>query len=414
MIALAIALVPWAAFQEQEEVEPEDPVQVLEELIERTNELTAFRAVYHLTKPDRKEENSILELSFSDSYGMRMVMHSAASDERVASWVVVEEKLCTVMSGPEEDLYTLVDLAAPEHLAYEILEAHFPRASEAPLGPGLTFRLSWRVHPETDEMDLEFSLGWAPVARTTMLDWLIALKKEPDLLSLEEDAIVQRHPSWRATVSRDTGFLTEVISLATQGTMRLEELDLDPELDASLFAIPTRPEEARDVSQESADRFRYLEKWQFVRPTCLRRIDRQLEEGRVEWDSRTREHCKEVLRALHEPTLQEKGAEYAVEMEDYLEGLCDEITERKAAGEPLAALRAEVESRREELERSIESGLPKWLARLEESELEAGESSHWSDLLEMEMLVVEELFEELMAAPALSSFDSATEEALDG
>ncbi len=413
-IALTRALVPTAGFQEAEE----DPLEVLEELIERTNSLQAFKAVFRLHRPGVDEGSVVVFYQSPDRLRMDMRPPGASGE---SSMLAVAGKLCMLTPDSRNGAsFALVDLGAgptDEPLALELLERRFPASHEGDLGPGPELAVSWRVDPGTEKTDFNLSLSWSVSSRRALLGWLVTMEEEPGLLEVSQAALLQRHERFQASVSRSTGFLVGLAMRGADGStlaLDLEALDLEPELDQALFAIPERPQGARDQSAALERMFAAEDSPQIVRRRCLVRVDRQLAKGRIEWDTQTRDGCEEIFRALHGASIEVLAASWNEKVEgsdaEFLRG----IARRRAEGESLEVLGREVAERRAAHEGSIDEGLTSLHDRLGKQELPTGRSGHWRDLLELELRTVEDLVDEHIRRPVMDRFDELAKAALGG
>lgn len=413
-IALTLALATAGSIQEAEE----DPLAVLKELVERTNALASFRVVYRLVQPGQEDTSVVFSYRSPDS--LRMDKNGTGPVERMLM-LAVGGRICTSSSGAGEGAwYALGDLRPLDHgeiPAMQVLERYFPDDPENLLGPGPGLEASWRLNPESNKVDLGLTLYWSIDPRRALLGWFSEMERDPRILELDGELLLQRHERYRASVSRSSGFLTELEVVAADGsvlTLALEELQLGPELDPALFEIPGRPEGARDESaqfERLVDQKRHL---QHLRRHCLSRVDRQLAQERIEWSIRTRDRCTDVFRTLHESPLLEQAREYRAEMGMWIDKFCEWIARKRAAGAPLDDLRREVRAKRQQIQERLAQERRERRSRLMDAGLLPGRSGYLPELLELEKQVVGQLHDEHFRQAVLDDFDARTEETLAG
>lgn len=412
---LALLLVQHPPLQEQgPAAAPEDPRAVLEELIERSNALRSFRATYVLEQPG--EPGGTIELAYLAPDRMRIdVREDAEASMRL---VLSGSELCMAEVKPgESPQHGRVDLRSvgPERTAaLAALEWSFPSPRRDRLGAGPELLLHWHLDEETDKVDFSASIGWAP-RRSSVLGWFEHIEEE-GALAVDGTHLVQVHPRYRARFSRETSFLEELRGERSDGktfTVRLESLELDPELTAEAFAFPERPDGARDLSEQMLQVQLDSVALPIVRRKLLGRIDRMLHAGHIRWSTSVTNELERALRVLHEPTIEEHGAKWSRSSSSEVEEFCEWIDRSRGAGVPLATLRPEVEARRALFEERLAASLAAWNALLDR-ELPEGESSDWSQLLALEGRLVEQLHAQHVTDPTLERFDRATAEALDG
>jgi hypothetical protein len=407
LLALALAGTVGLAAQE---VEPkEDVAAVLEELNQRSATIGAFKARYE-TKGGESDDKTI-EFEYLPQDRLHLVV-SSPSGRVLESWVD-GARIWFIGASEQGEMWGELDWAEPGVELpdwHELLEERFPLKGEwAAYHPMML--LTWSLNEETDKVDFQCSVGCERGPGAVLLGWLRALERDTSLLSLTEDAIVQDHPRFRATVSRRTGFLEELAMVSAEGktaTVRLVALELDTGLEASDFLPPARPDSAQDVSVQMMQALLSKELSE-PRRTSFRRVVGLLDRREIEWTTSTQDGLKEVLRAVHEPQIlklaDSYGAKVRVQFAEFFEGLRGRVSK----GEARSALEPEIAQFRGDLVQTLEQGLPALQSRYAPPPEHAGRSEGWAGVLTLEQGVLEELYDEHVKSPLLGDFEAAAE-----
>jgi hypothetical protein len=392
-------------------------VEVLDALALRVNALPGFHALFRLSRPGAEQRT--FELRYAAPDRMRLDMGGAEPGTTARVWSV-EQRMCMLESGQGgKQAWASIDyreLEKARPAALDTLHRLFP--GDVPtIEPGPALDASWRLDPRSNKVDFQITLSWVLSERTTPVGWLRTLRREPELLEVRGDALVQEHARYRAVVSRATGFLAELDMLGADGVkaeLRLVELELEPAWDEAVFVPPARPESASDVSAQVGKSLAAMFHPVAVRRECYGRVERQLADGLVDWQEPTRAAWINVMRALHEPLMQEPAADFLEEHRRHLAALAEWIAKERAGGRPIEALREQVDLKRADLVRQIERAASEGLTKVQASDPEEHRSPRFEDLRAAEREVHAELYRELYVRPALEELDAVVARALGG
>lgn len=382
---------------------------VLAELIQRSESIGPFKASYQAQ--GLGSEDMTFGFEYLPPERLHVVVESAAG-RAMETWI---DGSRIWFAGPSEqgEIWSELDLAEPMVDLpewYDLLEERLPLQGEwAAYHPMLL--VTWSMNEETDKVDFQCSAGCDRGPQRATLGWLRVLEKDPTLLRLTEDAVIQEHPRFRATISRRTGFLEELTMVSKDGetaTIRLVALELDAALDASAFLPPERPASAQDLSAQMTQAFLALE-LSDARRTTFRRVDGMLDRGEIEWTTRTQDGLEDVLRAVHEPQIRSLAESYGARVRSKIAEFFAELRERLANGESQSALEPEIAQWRADLVNSLDEGPPALQGKLAPAPEQPGRSEHWDDVLSLESRVLEELYGELLKSPLLNEFDGSAD-----
>lgn len=323
----AIALTLGASFQDEGD---RDVDELLDELIEQTNQLESFRATYV-----NGGGETVFELFYEAPDRARIRLTLGEEDE-VVEWFLVEGVLC-MRQGDEQ----VRGDVGPSMTAYnplrEALQETFPVMP--PLEPIEVFPVGIQLwigpDAETGKARMQTSVnmrrGINPCA------WLQSLKDSPESPWIEGDEILcTPADDIRVRASVSSGFLTLLEYEDLEGkarVLRLENLELDGELPADTFELPdptvTNTEEAFTDRQWKDQAFHQ------ARAMTYNTIARSLEEEEGDADD---SDLVSVFELLYEIYLEE----YPEVLEGYLsqvERLGDWLVEQDASEKSAEDLR---------------------------------------------------------------------------
>jgi len=409
MFTLALLLGLLTPATTQEATAAADAQAVLAELIERSRSPGAFRAEYHFETPGVKD--GLLEISYLPDERIHLRLRGMNEQGgSMDSWIDASRISGRIDVGEGGLQWFDIDLADPRiELPHwlEVLDGRFPRTgADAEYHAELLF--TWGLDEETGKIAFNVSVGSTLGPQFVRLGWLSVLQRDPEHLSLTDEAIVQEDERYRATVSRKTGFLEELVLQGKDGqpgVFRLTALDLDPALEPADFLAPARPEGAQDIGDDVTRTFIMSQFRGGPRLGALQRIDRQLARGQIEWRTQTRDDCEVLFRALQEPSLQALADGYVPKIRTAIQGIFEELEERRSGGETPESLQGAIDERRADLVQAVDEGLPALRARFAPPPEERGESEHWDELLALETATLEALLGEHVRSPLLNEFD---------
>lgn len=408
----ALMLLGCAAAAAQDSPVASDANQILEQLTKATSDPKPFRARYQ--SEGMGDDMSVL-FEYQSEGRLHMLAESGAG--RAESWI--DGSVFTLLgTSPQGSVWASVDWADPDIVLpdwFDLLESRFPWTGEwARYRAFMIF--SWALNEQTDKVDFNVSVGCGRGPETCLFGWLRELQEDATLLRVTEDALIQDHPRFRATVSRSTGFLDELMIVSKTGEkayIRLASLEMDVELEDSAFVPPQRPESAEDISEGWAQSL-FIAELSDPRRTTFSRVNRLLAQGELDWTTRAWDDLEAVLRDVHQPQVQSVADDANPKVRTSIEAFFEELRQRVSKGETRAALEPEIKAWRADLERSLEEGMDELYERCAPPLEEADSSTVRDDLLSIEAYALTKLGRELLRQPILDEFDTTAERFLRG
>jgi hypothetical protein len=422
----SLALMPLLLASAQQASDPgaTDPRALVQGLIERSTGLEGFRARYSMSRGEEVEVD--FELLYAAPDHMRLTIHRSGDgdDEQVRTWVN-GLKLSLRAVGAEGATATgdidFAVLPEPAGSVLRTLDERFP-LPETALGPGAVAALTWDVNPEDDKAEFNLQLSCQRDGRRTALGWLEHLDylgRTEGSWSVEDEHLVWRHPQDRivARVSRQSGFLERLELIGLDGERRdvdLVELDLAPELEPGLFEVPIAPPGARRLP---LDPMQFLGGLAGVRRTAYARVNGALVKGRRAWDESLREDWERVVAALHTLPFEQRHSDMKGVVEARADVLAKGLRERLEQAPPgdqavLTELRGIAREWHDELVRSIDGELPRYMEALTAPLGGPEASEHLQQLLQLEREGASGLYDEIVRQPLLAILDGRVREVL--
>jgi hypothetical protein len=397
---------------------------VLDELIARTNALKSFRASYHFKKGD--EVDVRFELAYQAPDRMRLEIQQGADESlQVArTWVIGSRLIVRSSRAGGGEVFGELDFEHPPEPAAGILkalESAFQREPKG-LGPGPQAVLAWGVDSGSDKAEFDLRLVYQSEDRRALLSWLDSARRSQDELALDGDCVVRRDAKGRteARIARTSGFVERLHLLGSDGTeanLELLGVELDPELEAELFAVPAPADGATDMFPDPI-------KAAFGGLPGIRRIayawaDDALKSGRRAWDEALQRDWREVMQLLQDASLDRvhEGMQKTVaERSDALAAALRDALGKAAPGDAkvLADLRDQAARQRETLSGAIDQELTRYQEVLAKPVLREPGSQHLPDLLAVEREIVARDFEAKVRKPLLELLDARVRAALGG
>jgi hypothetical protein len=398
---------------------PPDPA-LLDELVSRTNALSAFVAEYQARAAGQDEPTSV------------RILYRAPDHAKI---VFGEEAIYRIHGGfldvrstrrGEAPTAARVPLEKPIRERFERLatamRAEFPAAADSWKSggkPGVRFELSLRDAPGSAGKSLQFTASYH-LRSTVLLGWLRDLANEP-ASSSEGDRLVFAEPAGaantRITLSTATGFVEKVEMGPAGGasSFELAAIDLSPELDDAAFDLPPRPADALDASASFSERLQQVQT-QHHRRDALASIARLVADRKLEWDPASRSHLARVLEVIHADAWMLENEVWVGEMRRRMDEFSAWLRERLrdpalADAAPRKQLEEAVAAWRTSLPVSAAAGLEQRLAELEIGSDVTDDASLRKDFAEIERAAVERTLQSALVEPLLREFDLKIEQA---
>lgn len=390
-VAVALCALP------QDEAEPLSLEQELAHLIEKTNALESFHLIYDVDhERDGKSEAMALEVIYRAPDLGRIRWSMPEGD--VDMWVVGNH-----MYYFTDDRWQCGVLPDPP-AAHELLDQLFPRDAQV-LEPGVSFAMTVIKDPDPDKHQFQMSFNGAPCCRPFVVSWLANMQRHlPDIL-LEDSTFIWSTDGCRFFVSRETG-LMERIEGGTEGevklSLRLRESIIDEPLDPDLVTVPDEakdkaidPEMTRPLEQSLLPSFRH---------GGFSRVDAQLDSEKRAWNDATRSDWRSFLDALHREWIDKQFARW-------LEGVSHDIDKRanwvrtQLSEDDSDARRAELEEQMDLHRAGLDGRLGELLTQFLEFLTSTAPEVDRQELFDIELEVIDELWDELVVEPTLAAFD---------
>jgi hypothetical protein len=302
----------------------------------------------------------------------------------------------------------------PEPLpASLVLDELFPPDGR-PLDPGVCLDMTVRDNPETGKSGFEVSFVHAMQGRTVVLGWLENLRRQRSDVSIEGQSFVLSGEHYRLRVSRSNGVLEHVEADTDKGSVELDlrECRLDETLEEELVELP---EEAKAAALDP-EMTRHFEN--HFGPGALRhqaflRVEGQLDSDRRPWNELARNDWRTFLDALHRSMITEQESDWIEQLQEYVDQKAEWVRSRRTeddSPERHAELELSVAKDREKLEENFVSARKTYVDRLPGIESKRNEPRQ--EPFDIEIEVIESLWDELLSAPILESYDEKLAEAL--
>jgi len=385
--------------------------QELDALIEKTNSLESFHAVYRgKTRKGEEDVDASFDLAYQapDRARARMSVTGGPEEGTMDGWIVGRRSVWRVeRSGQEE--WRCMELPDPPESS-RVLDGLFPRPERA-LEPGASLFIEI---VQGEETSLQLSFQNRLNGRDCVLGWLAEIKKQAADVDREPHELVWSGDRFRCLLSRESGFLTR-IEIEKPGQqvaiVLLEELRLDEPIDPALLELPA---EARDLApDEELQRGLYAQYAPGrVRQYGFLRLERLLRSQERSWNEVSRADWRAFLQVLHREMIVQRYSKWLEELRRGTEELVDRVRSG-LTDDPSPAQREEFQARVEEYRGRLEESFDKAENLCTES-LPAVESESLEprqELFDVELEVLESLFDELLRRPILEEFDARLAEA---
>ncbi|MEX1024558.1 MAG: hypothetical protein WD226_05720 [Planctomycetota bacterium] len=384
-----------------------DAAQAIAGLIESTDRLEHFRAVYRIRREGKLVEFEIDYLA-PDRLSMRMREP--------------ERSMCTTIDGEEIWMVTTDGQARPTHGAADWLDRGGPLEDAqrlltelVPLGeeiPLVFVRMDWGLNATTGKTDLSFSVGKTFYGVVPLCGWLHGLAQRPGDLALVDGRLIHDSERVHVVIDASTGFLSELKVTGADGStseLTLDSLDLEIPPERVVFLQPKAAKEAEDTSAGLGMLFRSPS---VVRVAGLHRFYALVENGERELDEALLDDLCRFLSALHGPQMTNRFAALLEESHNQFSGYGKDLGSRLAGGTPVETLEREAGERRRALERRIEYQRGACLGELPAEPTNVAKSATWLALRAAEDNVYLSSFDERFGEPLLADYDAAVAEAL--
>ncbi len=384
-LSLGLALVGLGQSEDEPSVEQE-----LEALIAKTNALESFHLVYDFEQPetDVSAPGAMIEVI----YRAPDLGHVRFPDADV--WLVDGTMYFQV-----EGVWRRATYPQPSAAAQALREL-FP-SDEPALGPGVFLSLSGGAGH-----DLQVSFGWAASSRSTVLGWLSAMQRRAELT---RDGSSFRWDSGENSyrVSRQTGVLerAEIGPLSRRVILQLRAAHFDIDLDPALVTLP----EAARNAEPDPGRTRGLEALfppGLLRTRAFLHVERLLAASQRPWDERARADWTSFLRLFYRDALQADCTERLGQLTKAVDGLatwCRSEMKGNDSPERRARMEAAVVKERGKLVERLDGDRVAFIETLQPPPTDEVEPRQ--ELFDLELQVIEAVWDELLARPVLALFD---------
>jgi hypothetical protein len=378
----------------QEESRDATIEQELAALIEKTNALGTFHAVYDMqSTAEGKPESISMEIVYEAPGTGRLRAKGPEGEQDF--WIVGDR---VVVRG--DGAWRQAEMPGPTE-AGRRLDELFPRA-KASLEPGLFVQLSLK---RNGELAFQLSLGRSVWERLAVLEWLQAMRRDLAAVGIEDESLVWTGEGWRVLVSHSTGFIQAVDAKSTKGELhvRLLSLRVDDPLPESLVTLPREAEEA-EPDPDLGRAFAALRDPDVVRRLAYRRVSGLLDSGEIEWDERCRSDWQSLLEAIHGEALPQRKSKWLDEVRVWIEQGFESMRgqlDTDDSNEVRARLREQAASARALLETKLDASENKYL-----ESLSSPGDEEWNErLLEEETEAVRKAYDVVIRQPMLTFFD---------
>lgn len=404
MLCAAMALVAPAS-SVGEEVEHE-----LDALIEATNALDGFHAVYRMRSLE--DETKQVELNLVYEAPDRARLDVIGPGEQQTVWLEAGAmhmrawKDGTMLSFVEVDLTQGDDVRELEQLLYEEFPSMQPEEGE--LDPGPTFRFWWRFDTEGDQADLKFDVAYTQ-PRRQLLGWLDWLQQEDADVQLEPDQLrVRVEERFEATLSRETGFFTHMRLVREGEVVEIDLVGLDTDSIPELVGPPEPEPGAQDAGGELRAMAPSLVN---LRSAILTRIERRVREDELDW-SESRAGFEVVMLELQRRVTEPGLARLRTGLDQKLAEVRQRIEQELEQGVDPHEIRTRSVAYREQFELQLDRVEAQSVEQVQGSFPLKDSSAVADEMLEIELQVARELIEEGLRAPVLESFDEVVDSLL--
>jgi len=402
LLAAAILASP----QEHEEPSIQEE---LEALIEKTNALDSFQAIYDMRSTS---EGSLREATFEFVHRAPDLGHFRLSGDDFHSeiWVDEERYYSSSAMGSGDGEWRVADFPEPP-AAVLLLNELFPRAERA-LGPGVRFDLLLRN--SAGETHLSPSIG-RTLVRPCVLGWLERMQNRLADVSREEDGLVLEEDGCRYRVSRENGFLVGAEITTADGEIEIiqRECHLDEPLAEELVEIPFEAGLGR-LDPDLTSVFEMCLAPGYLRNEAFLRVERVLASGTRSWNERTSKDWHTVLEALHRAAIEGHCSGWLEEQQKCIARLVEWVRAQRTrddSSERLDEVAKQVAPKRSAMEKSLTSARTAYVDSL--PAIESATVEPRQELFDVELEVIDALWSELLSRPVLESFDQQLDEALE-
>jgi hypothetical protein len=365
-------------------------------LIEKTNALEGFRAVYRLESEGEEDEECELELVYAAPDGASVNVRGIPG-KAMTVCILGSRYYMQVDEGQPWQTFEMEDIRA-----VGLLEEAFP--AEDALDPGVSWSMDLRTK-------FSISVQLWHYGRPSVLAWLERMRKDDENVVVDGEHLVWKGASFRCAVSRESGF-PEQVSVDSDGERKvatLSLLQLEGDVDP-----PLRPPDGAHSAVDDPDLGRKFEAAALglLREGAFRRAQRGLESGTLVWSARTRALWEEFLEALHRDMIDLRWRDWIASLDEKTDELVAKLQERLNEQET-PERRAQIDEFVSKSEASLSELLDGAAGKYVEGLPPFG-SEPREELIEVERAVIERLHEELVSKPVLAYFREQVEEVLGG
>jgi hypothetical protein len=391
---------------------------LLDGLIQKTNDLRAFVAVYRVHVPEQTGDLSI-RITFRAPDEMKCELPGHA-------FMCAREGSLDVQTPSSDGKSMVASVPFDEQIQgrwtrfTDVLHAEFSEATDdwtATMSSGALIDMRITPDGEGAKENFQFQVDYV-CFRTAVLGWLEMFKRWTGTQTEDEEHIVFRTSRGsEVSLSKRTGFIDSIRKQKKEGvsTIELETLDLDPKLDAHSFDVPEPPAGATDASAQ------FSASLQLAATLALRRelfawASRHVSDKKIEWNAEARAHFRRALAALHADGIALEMEPWISETKKWIESTGAWLHERYAGlSKTDDAARGELEAKaqeaRDKLAGRLERASTGRVSNLNIDATVVPDPTLRSSLLELERAAVETTFEHSLQSPLLESFDAQVERA---
>ncbi len=381
---------------------------VLDRLIEETNELESFDVSYKAISKDGVERTMRFVMA-----GPQHVLLTIREGEETYYAACLDGVMAFRVFGDEEIEWEFDAAGAFGELevVMEAWEEEFGTmllGRETSLGGGPEINMG----PAASNDDMRFDVSYS-INRKALLNWLRVLQQAKEVPGDNEDVVIltlDEENYWEVT--RTTGFITRAWEMEDEEQrvfLKLTHLDLEPDLDEESVRLPESSEDATDQTAEVAAALR-KQTVDAVRFAVYRYLDELLHKEECSWDESTRRKLERVFRVAAVAVYRAQFQSNRARLEEQVDSKASSLRQwyesvRDHAGAP-EKLRATVEQRD-----GLTSGMEEVRRRLVETAdpgpMPNTEADVRDECLELEREAISSLYTEEVADPVLEYFDEA-------
>jgi hypothetical protein len=249
---LAVVAVAWVAAPQETSIPNAAPTSLLDELIEKSKGIRAFRATFVMQTSDEPKPVT-LRCDYRVPHSVRVVIETETAT--ISNWYVdrvyVMRTTPSPGSGPGEDPHARVDLGDLEALIASVerpLEREFGEPAKG-WCPRAAIMMNWSIDAKSGEGIFEFTAGDSECP--SPLGWLATLREKHAEPTLDGEMLrfTTDDGHFDVAISRSDGFLREFVGRGKKTfTVHLDSVVFEPEEEPEAFALPSDPIDGEDVS----------------------------------------------------------------------------------------------------------------------------------------------------------------------